>query len=107
MRRCETTDIDECTADENLCADGDCINTEGGVRCECPKGFVLSADGKQCVDVREELCFNNFLGGGVCSEPRLKAVTQSQCCCTMGQAWGNSCEKCPAEDSGKKFLKNK
>ena len=93
-------DIDECTTDGTLCGDGDCINSEGGFRCECPKGYVLSNDGKNCIDVREEFCFN-FFSRGTCSSPRAKSVTRSQCCCTMGKAWGNACEQCPAEDSGK------
>ena len=93
-------DVNECLADENLCDEGDCINTEGSFRCECPRGYVLSPDGKKCVDIREELCFNTFRRGS-CSDPRSTTMTKTQCCCTMGGAWGNGCEKCPSEGSRK------
>jgi len=89
-------DINECSADADLCEDGDCINTEGGVRCECPRGYVLSSDGKKCVDIREELCFNTYRRGS-CLDPRPTTMTRTQCCCTMGGAWGTSCDKCPSE----------
>lgn len=89
-------DINECAADPDLCQDGDCINTEGGFRCECPRGYVLSQDGKTCIDIREELCFNTFRRGS-CLDPRATTMTRTQCCCTMGGAWGSACEKCPSE----------
>ena len=89
--------------DENLCDEGDCINTQGSFKCECPTGYVLSSDGKKCVDVREELGFNTFRNGGrgSCSDPRTTTMTKTQCCCTMGGAWGNACEKCPSEGTRK------
>ena len=93
-------DINECEVDLSLCEDGDCVNTEGGFQCECPRGFVLSTDGKKCVDVREELCFNAFLPGA-CMDPRATTMTRTQCCCTMGAAWGSFCDECPLEESRK------
>lgn len=95
------SDTNECAADANLCEDGDCINTDGGFKCECPPGYVLSPDGKKCVDVREELCFNTFRRG-TCLDPRMTPLTRTQCCCTMGAAWGNGCDKCPLEGTRKK-----
>ena len=96
-------DVNECLVDENLCDEGDCINTQGSFKCECPTGYVLSSDGKKCVDVRKELCFNTFRNGGrgSCSDPRTTTMTKTQCCCTMGGAWGNACEKCPSEGTRK------
>ena len=83
----------------SLCQDGDCVNKEGGFVCECPTGYVLSSDGKQCIDVREELCFNSY-SRGICLDPRMMTMTKTQCCCTMGSSWGTACEECPPEDSG-------
>lgn len=56
-------DIDECVENEGICEDGNCINTEGGVICECPEGFVLSTDGQKCVDIRKDLCYDHFYRG--------------------------------------------
>lgn len=96
-------DVDECLVEEGICEDGSCVNTEGGVRCECPRGYILSADGRKCVDVREELCFNSFRRNQ-CSEPRMTTMTRTQCCCTMGAAWGNGCDQCPSEGTGTQFI---
>jgi hypothetical protein len=51
-------DVNECLEKAGFCADGFCRNTEGGVLCECPPGWQLTADGSQCNDVREEPCYN-------------------------------------------------
>uniref|UniRef100_A0A0N5AH31 Fibulin-1 n=1 Tax=Syphacia muris TaxID=451379 RepID=A0A0N5AH31_9BILA len=57
-------DIDECalwagiaTVSMNNFADdlcmGTCINTPGSFRCQCPKGYILHADGRTCIDIDE------------------------------------------------------
>ena len=38
--------------------DGFCINTDGGVECECPQDWVLAEDGSRCLDTRKEACFD-------------------------------------------------
>ncbi|XP_066993764.2 fibrillin-2 [Anabrus simplex] len=91
-------DIDECIENEGICEEGACVNTDGGVICECPEGYVLSAKDMRCIDVREELCYDSF-HRGQCSLPRMVPITAKQCCCSMGAAWGNYCERCPYPDS--------
>lgn len=63
LKRFSFTDLNECQLNENLCAFGTCINTDGGFICQCPENYVLSPDGKKCVDVRQDLCYDSFLGG--------------------------------------------
>lgn len=39
-------DIDECI--NNPCVNGQCINTDGSFRCECPMGYRLDISGVRC-----------------------------------------------------------
>ncbi|XP_073977329.1 fibrillin-2-like isoform X3 [Rhodnius prolixus] len=96
-------DIDECVERRGICEGGKCTNTEGGVICECPEGYILSDTKIKCVDVRQDRCFDSY-ERGYCKEPKMKAITMKECCCSMGKAWGRHCELCPEEGS-EKFLK--
>ncbi|XP_072529845.1 fibulin-7 [Salminus brasiliensis] len=83
------TDIDECvlfrlTQPGRLCLHT-CVNTAGSYRCECPIGYALSRDSRNCQDIdecdggahnctSEQVCVNTF-GGYRCMEvdcPRLR-----------------------------------
>ncbi|PSN36908.1 Fibrillin-2, partial [Blattella germanica] len=44
-------DLNECTFMPNACDGGDCINTDGSFRCECPTGYVLDETGKKCIEL--------------------------------------------------------
>ncbi|KAM8947004.1 latent-transforming growth factor beta-binding protein 1 isoform 2-T2 [Pelodytes ibericus] len=71
--RCK--DINECQEDKSLCANGDCSNLEGSYSCICRKGYEVTSDGKQCIDINEcqlgNLCLNghchNIAGSFTCS----------------------------------------
>ena len=89
-------DINECREDPTFCTDGFCQNTQGSATCECPAGWELGKDGKGCVDVREEPCYNEYRSR-FCLSPRSRNMTKQNCCCTMGQAWGNGCSRCPRQ----------
>lgn len=39
-------DVDECL--NNPCVNGQCINTDGSYRCECPMGYQLDISGVIC-----------------------------------------------------------
>ncbi|XP_066523668.1 fibulin-7-like [Hoplias malabaricus] len=75
-------DIDECelfrlTQPGRLCLHS-CVNTAGSYRCECPVGYTLSRDSRNCQDIDEcertahncssaQVCVNTF-GGHRCVE---------------------------------------
>ncbi|XP_069006644.1 fibrillin-2b isoform X2 [Embiotoca jacksoni] len=96
------TDINEC-ADPVNCINGLCVNTPGSYLCNCPADFELNPTGVGCVDTRVGNCFLDILargdGGISCSAEIGVGVTRASCCCSLGGAWGNPCELCPAPNS--------
>lgn len=111
-------DIDECAVNPNLCQNGQCVNLEGNFRCDCLDGFEPTSDRKRCigiiflnnfkfawimyefVDRRQGFCFRQLVHGRCTTHNReLKHVTQADCCCSMGEAWGPHCELCPSKYS--------
>lgn len=48
-------DLNECAFMPHACDGGDCINTDGSFRCECPAGYVLDGTGKRCMGESEIL----------------------------------------------------
>ncbi|KAL0963262.1 hypothetical protein UPYG_G00351840 [Umbra pygmaea] len=95
------TDVDECLDPIN-CVNGLCVNTDGSYECNCPPDFELNPTGVGCVDTRVGNCFLEHArrGAGLsCSVEVGVAVSRSSCCCSLGRAWGNPCERCPAHTS--------
>ena len=93
--RDECLDIDECSQSSGICLNGQCLNTEGGYQCNCDDGYQLSPDGKQCLDIRRGTCHKRVAGGRCEGGAGGGLVTKTDCCCTMGSAWGDTCELCP------------
>lgn len=60
-------DLNECDFMTNPCDGGECINTDGSYRCECPVGYVLDSTGKKCVDENECKINVNICGNGTCA----------------------------------------
>lgn len=42
-------DVNECLESPGICSNGQCINTDGSFRCECPMGYNLDYTGVRCV----------------------------------------------------------
>ncbi|ESO94529.1 hypothetical protein LOTGIDRAFT_232356 [Lottia gigantea] len=103
MHKC--VDIDECQVDAALCGRGTCINREGNYTCICPEGYMPMDGGRDCMDMRKEGCFMEYLNTTrrpyrtICENQISSNLTKRQCCCTVGAAWGNRCEICPRERS--------
>ena len=92
-------DVDECEETPSLCgAAGRCLNTAGGFQCQCGPGYSSTEDGRGCVDTRRGLCYQRSVRGR-CEAGGSTPVTMSDCCCTMGQAWGPDCQTCPRRGS--------
>lgn len=45
---CFYVDINECFGPGAACRNGRCTNSLGSFTCECPDGYVLSYDGRDC-----------------------------------------------------------
>ncbi|XP_028839991.1 latent-transforming growth factor beta-binding protein 3 isoform X3 [Denticeps clupeoides] len=86
-------DINECTM-QGVCQNGECLNTQGSFRCTCKAGYKLERT--RCVEVVEQgLCFRVVTESGKCEHALSKRLSQEICCCTVGKAWGSSCQRCP------------
>ncbi|XP_043990687.1 fibrillin-1 isoform X2 [Gambusia affinis] len=70
-------DIDECL--NNPCVNGQCINTDGSFRCECPTGYSLDISGVTCED-KNECEIGNPCGNGTCTN----VVGGFECACDDG-----------------------
>lgn len=68
----------------NPCDGGECINTDGSYRCECPIGYVLDSTGKKCVDENECKININICGNGTC----INLQGGFECICADGFAPG-------------------
>ncbi|XP_052281301.1 fibrillin-2-like [Dreissena polymorpha] len=86
-------DIDECRS--SPCQGGTCINSAGSFRCKCDHGFSLDVSGLICVDERLGSCWMR-IRDGQCEDNVKRPMLKSECCNTVGKAWGSPCEPCAA-----------
>lgn len=77
-------DLDECALMPHICDGGDCVNTDGSFRCDCPMGYVLDNTGRKCIDENECISSSNICGNGTCSN----VVGGFECSCSDGFAPG-------------------
>uniref|UniRef100_A0A670KEG4 Fibrillin 3 n=1 Tax=Podarcis muralis TaxID=64176 RepID=A0A670KEG4_PODMU len=91
-------DINECTS--NPCINGICRNNAGSFACECSPGtqktknpFVLRLFCFPPLDSMKGTCWLNIQEGR-CEVNINGATLKSECCATLGAAWGSPCERC-------------
>ncbi|XP_050520393.1 fibrillin-2-like isoform X2 [Daktulosphaira vitifoliae] len=93
-------DVDECVElGQNACLAGQCINTVGSFECECAPGTILDSTGRVCLDNRRGSCWTRIIAGR-CENNLVQLTKKSDCCCSIGLAWGSPCELCKLEDCG-------
>uniref|UniRef100_A0A8C0W6M1 Fibrillin-3 n=1 Tax=Castor canadensis TaxID=51338 RepID=A0A8C0W6M1_CASCN len=84
-------DIDECSS--SPCVNGVCRNLAGSYACECAPGSRLGPSGTMCVDSTKGTCWLQIQDGH-CEVNLQGATLRSECCATLGAAWGSPCERC-------------
>ena len=90
-------DIDECAEAGDLCLGGTCINTQGSYECLCQPGSRLDSTGRYCIDSQRGTCWS-AVTAGQCEQSLPSLTLKSECCCSIGQAWGSPCQPCTEED---------
>uniref|UniRef100_A0A4W5K8R4 Latent transforming growth factor beta binding protein 3 n=1 Tax=Hucho hucho TaxID=62062 RepID=A0A4W5K8R4_9TELE len=89
-------DINECTM-HGVCQNGECLNTQGSFLCACKPGFTLDRTRCSPSPVEQGQCFLIATEAGRCEHALPTSLSQEMCCCTVGKAWGSSCERCPQD----------
>ncbi|XP_056393271.1 fibrillin-2 [Hyla sarda] len=84
-------DINEC--ESSPCVNGACRNILGSFQCECSPGSKLDSTGLICIDSLKGTCWLNVQDNR-CEVNINGATLKSECCSTLGAAWGSPCEKC-------------
>ncbi|XP_073729872.1 fibrillin-2 [Misgurnus anguillicaudatus] len=87
-------DVNECV--RSPCVNAVCKNSAGSFTCQCSLGSKLDSTGLICVDTMKGSCWLT-LQDGHC-EVNVNADTlRSECCATLGSAWGSPCEPCQTD----------
>ncbi|XP_077200578.1 fibrillin-2 isoform X1 [Paroedura picta] len=84
-------DINEC--ESSPCVNSACRNNLGSFICECSSGSKLDATGLICIDSLKGTCWLNIQDNR-CEVNINGATLKSECCATLGAAWGSPCERC-------------
>ncbi|OXB73015.1 UNVERIFIED_CONTAM: hypothetical protein H355_016444 [Colinus virginianus] len=108
--RLECVDQDECQ-NEVYCINGECLNTVGSYHCFCSLPLVLDATGNRCVnlsgradaleeyEIHLDVCWQT-VSDYICQDLlHGEQTTYTECCCRLGEAWGQNCALCPHRSS--------
>uniref|UniRef100_A0A8C9LDU8 Latent-transforming growth factor beta-binding protein 1 n=1 Tax=Pavo cristatus TaxID=9049 RepID=A0A8C9LDU8_PAVCR len=101
----ECIDQDECQ-NEVYCINGECLNTVGSYHCFCSLPLVLDATGNRCVnlsgreyEIHLDVCWQT-VSDYICQDLlHGEQTTYTECCCRLGEAWGQNCALCPHRSS--------
>ena len=99
--QCE--DDDECVSlGPAACSGGECLNTPGSFECRCTEpGSVLDSTGRFCISSQTGTCWTEVTEGGgetQCEHSLPGLTLRSECCCSLGLAWGSPCSLCSSQD---------
>uniref|UniRef100_A0A8D0L9R6 Fibrillin 2 n=1 Tax=Sphenodon punctatus TaxID=8508 RepID=A0A8D0L9R6_SPHPU len=89
-------DINEC--ESSPCVNGACRNNLGSFNCECSPGSKPDSTGLICIDSLKGTCWLNIQDSR-CEVNINGATLKSECCATLGAAWGSPCERCELDTS--------
>lgn len=96
-------DINECLM-QGVCQNAECLNTQGSFRCSCKSGYTMGPSLTHCVveqSGEKGPCYLLVDTAKRCTYPLGGELTKQICCCSVGKAWGSSCDPCPI--SGTEF----
>uniref|UniRef100_A0A8B9T9X7 Latent transforming growth factor beta binding protein 2 n=1 Tax=Anas platyrhynchos TaxID=8839 RepID=A0A8B9T9X7_ANAPL len=95
-------DVDEC-ADKSRCSQGQCLNTEGSYRCLCENWLqALPGDRLTEYEIHLDVCWQT-VSDYICQDLlHGEQTTYTECCCRLGEAWGQNCALCPHRASGER-----
>ncbi|KAE8585611.1 hypothetical protein XENTR_v10021376 [Xenopus tropicalis] len=115
-------DVNECLTLQSVCGTALCENVEGSFLCTCPNSkeefdpmsgkcirsnstirpVLPSLPSPSQVDTLtsgHKECYYNLEESEVCGNVLARNVSRDECCCSIGEGWGQNCERCPAIDT--------
>ncbi|XP_077342553.1 latent-transforming growth factor beta-binding protein 1 isoform X1 [Lithobates pipiens] len=98
-------DVNECEMLSGVCGEARCENVEGSFLCLCADdNQEYDPMTGQCryrsmpdehYDEEEKQCYYNLNNVNFCENVLTINITKQECCCTLGAAWGDTCEMFP------------
>ncbi|XP_068088217.1 latent-transforming growth factor beta-binding protein 1 isoform X4 [Hyperolius riggenbachi] len=102
-RSCD--DVNECEMLGGICGEARCENVEGSFLCLCADdNQEYDPMTGQCTyrnmpddhyDEDKKQCYYNLNNVNFCENVLTVNITKQECCCTLGAAWGDTCEMFP------------